>query len=282
MPRQKIIRKSELDKFYTNPQVAKGCLNSLISLIGIERLNFLRFVEPSAGNGAFSRHIICSAYDIAPDDVSIQKLDYLNSNLELSSDTCIFGNPPFGDRNSLSKAFIEKSISYRNVKLIAFVLPDSYSKKTMQRIFPSEWRLILTKPLPVDSFTLQGTTYHVPCKFYVWDRSKYLGGGLFDLREVSQENDCTDFKIVGKFDSPDLFMFGAAPTKLIAPDTVNKNNRGHYLKINIPIQEFRVKINSVDWKMYGASSVSGGVSWFTKDEIIKLYKRKYQNEPKSE
>ena len=49
MPKTKITQKDVLDKFYTKPQVATQCVETLLSLIPQD----MNFVEPSAGSGVF-------------------------------------------------------------------------------------------------------------------------------------------------------------------------------------------------------------------------------------
>ena len=275
MPKTKIKKKNDLDKFYTRPEVAKECLSLLFSTINIEDYSV---IEPSAGSGAFSNQINgCHAYDILPEGSNITEQDFLSLDFnDFHKNVCVVGNPPFGERNSLTKSFIKHACSFDRTKIIAFILPACYKKLTMQKVFTSDWSLIKQVDLPEDSFTLQNEAYHVPCVFQIWEKHSEQ----VNLREVEHPNYCDDFYILTQKDADkaDIFSFGAAPYNLIDPPEVKSNNRGYFLKSCIDKEKLCSNIKSVDWKSKGASSVSGGVFWITKSEFIKYYTERYPNE----
>jgi len=111
--------------------------------------NFLRFrnydlilidydlvIEPSAGNGAFSRNIKHNnfiALDIEPENDKIIQQDWFEYKPNQEGDILVIGNPPFGKRNMLSKKFIQHAMTF--AKTIAFILPDVYNKHTLQSVF---------------------------------------------------------------------------------------------------------------------------------------------------
>ena len=115
-----IKKKSELDKFYTRPEVAKECLSLLFSTINIEDYSV---IEPSAGSGAFSNQINgCHAYDILPEGSNITEQDFLSLDFnDFHKNVCVVGNPPFGERNSLTKSFIKENDEERLDKLSKIV-----------------------------------------------------------------------------------------------------------------------------------------------------------------
>lgn len=263
-------QKSKHDKFYTKESV-------VISLL--PHVDFSRYstvIEPSAGAGAFSTvlpHDNVIAIDIAPEHESIKQQDWLNFNLNIiEGPALIIGNPPFGLRNALSKAFIEKSL-HKKVSTIAFVLPNVFNKFTNQKIFPEDWLLSNVIPLPEESFLLNNESYHVPCSFFIWER----GGDGVNLRAKKSEmmNACDDFIFVRQRQGPNGFIMGAAPKTIKDLHDVESNNRGYYIKSLIPIDKLREKMAGIEWKKYGNSSAKGGVSWFSKDEIIKIYNQIY-------
>jgi hypothetical protein len=106
----------------------------------------------------------------------------------------------------------------------------------------------------------------VPCVFQIWEKNSEL----HNLREVRQPTECSDFSF-GNRDDSDIFVFGAAPTKIIDPGEVLPTNRGYFLKSKVDVKELYAKITSVDWKTAARSSVSGGVAWFSRDEFVKHY-----------
>ena len=62
--------KLHLDKYYTSIEVVNHCIQVVNKVLKDEIIT--QIIEPSAGNGAFSKNIGgCIAYDIEPDDDSI-------------------------------------------------------------------------------------------------------------------------------------------------------------------------------------------------------------------
>ena len=113
------------DQFYTNENVAKSCIQRIISLMPFT--NDYLWVEPSAGNGSFLHNVPSTfetiGLDLDPNANDIQKQDYLKWVSPVDKDIIVFGNPPFGRQSSLAKAFIAKSCRF--AKIIAFILPLS-------------------------------------------------------------------------------------------------------------------------------------------------------------
>lgn len=256
----------QLDKYYTNKDVALHCIN----LVRQHCTWKGAWVEPSAGNGVFLQEgMVKEAFDIFPENTNIQQANWFD--VEISYEYGLIGNPPFGKRNSLSKDFIRKAVEDKNCKAIAFVLPSVYNKHTLQKVFPSSWSLVYSENLEDNSFTFEGNPYKIPCVFQIWE----LNGNI-DLRAVERKTFSNkDFTICSKEDA-DLFVFGAAPRKVIYPSEVNNNNRGYYLKSHaLTSEELRDKIIKVDWK--GNSSANGGVAWLTKTEFMNQYEEKYHD-----
>lgn len=272
MPKNKIIRKSINDKFYTKKEVSSKCIEFINSFV---KCNI--FIEPSAGDGSFSNSLPnCVAFDIDPENSSIIKKDFFDVNVDSYGDNiCIVGNPPFGERNKLTKAFIEKCTSSNNVSWICFILPEVFKKFTNQKVFPKNWSLIFQNDLPKNSFILGGrTSYHVPCVFQIWEKDSIH----VDLREQKFGKECKDFKILkpSEKSDADIFIFGSAPKNIINPCNVKQNNRGYFLKSFIDKDNLICKIKGTDWEEKGLSSVSGGVFWVSSNELIKIYTEKWE------
>lgn len=263
MPKKKIIKKHDLDKFYTNPSVAEFCYGRLLSFVKDETL-----VEPSAGDGSFYKILRSPkiGFDVDTECDGVILGDWFDQSVPL--DSVVVGNPPFGNRNDLTKRFIQHSLPY--AKCIAFVLPAVFKKETLQTVFPKNWILVDSVDLPRDSFLLNGEDYHVPCVFQIWLNSDKYPEQYKNLREsVKPELVIADFEFTNDKDAADYFVFGAAPHKLILPSEVNENNRGYYLKSNV--QNLAKRFKAIDWKKHSHSSVNGGVAWFTKKQIIFSY-----------
>lgn len=268
MPVNPIKMKDSLDRFYTKENIAKTCIELMIDVVGEDNL----FIEPSAGGGSFFKQLPINkiGVDLSPTIDGIITQDWLT--FDIPKYCVVVGNPPFGTRNSLTRAFI--SHSAKNAKCISFILPSSYRKETAQRAFSSEWSLVVSYDLPKNSFIYQGGEYHVPCVFQVWVlRDMYPT--LEDLRESSKiPLTSDDFKFCKKQEA-EFFVFGAAPSKIIKKELVLPNNRGYYINqlVDGVIENFTV----IDWRSKGNSSVSGGVAWYSKQEIINIYEE-HKNE----
>lgn len=251
-----------LDKFYTKPEIAQMCVDISLPFIGGRVV-----VEPSAGNGSFFDILPKGSlgYDIAPECKGVEIKDYLE--VEIPEGCMVIGNPPFGNRCGLAKEFIKNSLK---AHIVAFILPSTFRKETMQKVFPEDWNLIMDVELPLNSFTKDGEDFNIPCVFQVWSRAH----DFFNLRESIKVKQTTeDFEFTNKRDA-NWFIFGAAPHNIIHPKEVNENNRGYYIRCSRQVKSVLEKIK---WGDNGLSGVSGGVAWFTKQNIINIYLKEVKN-----
>lgn len=181
-----------LDKFYTQVHVAKQCFEFLHSQLNISE-NAI-YLEPSAGAGSFINllsHYI--ALDIAPEDDRIKKQDYLKYEVDKENFITI-GNPPFGNRSKLAIDFFNKAATMSDV--IAFILPVSFMKWSVQKNLSSNFALYNYLYLEPESFTSNGKPYSVRTVFQIWVKkgSQYDNGINLRLTKqppISHE----DFKI---------------------------------------------------------------------------------------
>ena len=71
----------KLDQFYTKPEIAKFCIEFLKK--NIPEASRAQFLEPSAGNGSFSKNLEnCLSFDIDPKSSEIIKADFLKLKKE--------------------------------------------------------------------------------------------------------------------------------------------------------------------------------------------------------
>ena len=173
--------RNTLEKFYTHPQIAKKCVKTLSNFIPLD--GFSHFVEPSAGLGVFldvlKEYNLSNEKEIYGGDISSTREDIVNMDFlqtppsQIESwrhgKTLVFGNPPFGRQSKTLKRFIKQSICF--AQTIAFILPRSFLKASLQKIFPLEFHLVHSETLPSHCFQLEnGQRHHVPCVFQIWDR----------------------------------------------------------------------------------------------------------------
>ena len=255
------LRTLSLEKYYTNEQTVKACL-SVVSKT-LKKYDYV--VEPSAGAGAFFKEITHSnkiGIDIEPEDSSIVKYDWFHFKISPRyKKVLVIGNPPFGKYHCLSDAFLKQAFSYNNVQTVAFILPNTYHKHSRQKIIPSNWRIKHILELGKNCFIFNGMEKHIPCSFFVFDKSKGK-----DLRFDPNTAKTDDF-IFSKPPHFDFFIFGASPSKIIKD--VQPNNRGYFIKSKINKTTLKERFKNIKWK--GNSCANGGVAWFTKAEIVHQY-----------
>lgn len=171
-------RKKELDKFYTNKEVAKQTISIIKNLLKKYNKNIehFTFIEPSAGAGVFveelkktGENINVLSYDIEPENDTIIKKDFLNIPSKHSKNHIVIGNPPFGHKAKLAIKFINKSLEWAPV--VIFILPLQLQRYNTQKQINNQAKLIYSSsPLPENSFTLDGKPYDVNCIIQIWTR----------------------------------------------------------------------------------------------------------------
>lgn len=160
-------QKDYLDRFYTPFSVAKEC----IDLINLNKYDYI--IEPSAGTGAFSSQIpSCLAYDISPQQELIKEQDFFQLDFTpfLNKKVLVIGNPPFGQQATLAIKFFNQAAKFADT--IAFILPKSFKKDSIQNKLDLNFRLITQLPLDDCVFELPDKqSIAVPCVFQIWERT---------------------------------------------------------------------------------------------------------------
>ena len=155
-----------LDKFYTIPNIAQQCYDFLIQ--HFPNIENKKFLEPSAGNGAFLPFLKnYIAIDIKPEAENIKEQDFLtfSSNEQLIT----IGNPPFGQRSKLAIQFFNKAAEFSDI--IAFIVPVSFMKWNVQKELNKNFSLIDLFYLPENSFTSNGEPFEVRTVFQIWTKN---------------------------------------------------------------------------------------------------------------
>jgi len=244
-------RKSNLDKFYTKPEIVDFCL----SKINIKEFDTI--IEPSAGDGSFSLKIPnCISFDIQPEHPSIIKQDYLSFNpVGLKGKILVIGNPPFGNNSSIAFKFIKHSV-YSDC--IAFILPKSFKKQSFQNRIPLNFHLKNQFDLPDNSFLLDGYEYNVPCVFQIWVKSSVT-------RKIPKLLKPKSFMFVKKTENPDLSIrrVGVNAGKLFE-DTDRSPSSHYFIKTNDKTK-FINKYNNISFD----HDNTAGCNSISKQEFIK-------------
>jgi hypothetical protein len=195
------LKRNIIDKYYTKDTVVDLCINLVKKNIQINRDDLI--IEPSAGNGSFIAGIKSLTknykfYDLEPNNDEIIKQDYLlyeyNSS-ETYNKIHIIGNPPFGRQSSLANKFIKKSCEFCDS--ISFILPKSFKKDSLKKIFPLNFHNISEIDLPENSFLVDNKSHDVPCIFQIWEKKTIN-------RFVKTKLEPLNFIFVKKTENPDI------------------------------------------------------------------------------
>jgi predicted RNA methylase len=255
-----------LDKFFTNTEVAERCCKLIHSIVDIDFNNDF-VIEPSAGNGSFVKPVktLCRNHvfiDIDPEHSQVQKFDFLKTKpffwkkLKKSNQIHVIGNPPFGSRGSNAIKFIKHSCDFCDS--FSFILPLSFAKTSMKKTVPEFFHLSASYDIPVDSFYYKEETYNIPCVFQIWERKKYP-------RKKEKKIIPNGYHFVKNPEQADLSIrrVGSHAGKIL--DTIGRNTNSHYfikLNNNKDIAKLKdIRLKSTDF-VTGPRSIS-------KQDIIK-------------
>jgi hypothetical protein len=224
---RKGLARNTIDKFYTKPNIAKLCTNALKKHIKINAADLI--IEPSAGNGAFIgelKRLTCEHrfYDIEPENEEIIKQDFLEFDYSRDKKTYskihVIGNPPFGRQSSVAIRFIKKSCEFCDD--CSFILPKSFKKNSLKRVFPPNFHLVYETDLPSNSFLVDGVEHDVPCIFQIWEKKE-------TNRVQDEKLEPINFQFVKKTESPDAsFRRVGVNAGKIDENVKEKSKESHY------------------------------------------------------
>jgi hypothetical protein len=219
--------KIPLDKYYTPLDIAKDCIGVVKELCpGVSE-----WLEPSAGNGSFSLQLEnCIALDIEPEHPSIIKQDFIQYQTGYKPGRCVIGNPPFGERNNLTKTFFNKAVELGDY--IAFVLPVSQYNNT-QSLY--KFDLIYSVILPRRSYS----GVELICCFNIYKRpakgahKKPKDHRLKDVTVVTRSRGDVSERI--DYNSFDYSMCGWGCSVGKKPKFIGEYAEELYIKVNNPL-----------------------------------------------
>ena len=170
------MKTSELNPFYTKPEVAALCWEFFTeTLPSVNRtVSDLYFVEPSAGAGAFYKQMPPQrrlGIDILPKCENVIKQDFFKVTVLPYSlkDNAIIGNPPFGKRGKMAIAFFNHAAVLADI--VAFIVPVNFRKYIVHNQLDIEMRFIRKLELKRDAFHLDsGKSFSVNTEFQIWTR----------------------------------------------------------------------------------------------------------------
>lgn len=181
-----------LDQFNTDPKVSAYCWASMQAIMKGrgEKISDFKFIEPSAGTGAF--------YDLLPVgsrigiDVEAYRPNYVCADFltwkpkRNGKRFAAIGNPPFGYRGWLALVFLNHAANWCDY--VGFILPMSFQsdgKGSPKHRVPG-MHLIHSEKLPDNAFLRRnGDELSVNTLWQVWERTTLtpkLRPGLHPVR----------------------------------------------------------------------------------------------------
>ena len=153
------------DQFYTRASVARRYAQQVT-----DRWPDALFIEPSAGTGAFVKALKgyrVRAIDIEPRHPRIRRGNYLHTHSLSDPDPIVvIGNPPFGKNASMAVKFFNHAAQY--AEAIAFIVPRTFRKLSLQARLDPHYHLIHDEDVPRLAFRYNGERYDVPCAWQIW------------------------------------------------------------------------------------------------------------------
>lgn len=277
------IRKEGLDKFYTNINIVNLCINYLENLYKWDYWDLV--IEPSAGSGNFLNNIPFNnkiGIDIEPENTNIIKENYLNYNINtkyLDKKILVIGNPPFGRQSSLAIKFFNKSANFSTC--IAFIIPRTFRKISIQNKLNLNFHLILDQELPLKPccFTPQ---MNVKCCFQVWIKKDYKR----KIIKLNISHPDWDFLKLGPKDKNNqptppnnadfaIKAYGGKCGKIKVENLQELRPKSwHWIKSNINKDLLIKKFNNIN---YSNSTNTARQNSIGKGELVSLYEQLYIN-----
>ena len=269
------VRKEGLDKFYTLPNISKKCINKTCELYDIDKWDLI--IEPSAGDGSFLNQIPSNkkvGIDISPENTNIIKQDYFDY-LPPSNKTniLVMGNPPFGKVSSMAVRFFNHSAKWANV--IAFIIPRTFRKLSIQNKLDNRFHLIYDEELPTNPCCFS-PSMTVKCCFQIWERTSTIR----EMIDIPTKHKDWEFLKLGPLDNKNQptppknadFAMRAYGGKIGEIKTTGleelRPKSWHWFKSNIEKKELIIRFNSLD---YSNSLNTARQNSMGKGELVNLY-----------
>jgi len=269
---------SSLDQFYTKEHISKKCIDTFKKFISFSDYDYI--LEPSAGSGSFYKLLPTNkriGLDLEPKFNGIKKMNYFDYIPNKNKTYIVIGNPPFGRISSTAVKFFNKSAEFADV--IAFIIPRTFKRVSIQNKLNLNFKLIYNEDLPVKPCCFT-PNMDAKCCFQIWMKNK------IKRKIINYDKTHPDFEFL-KLGPKDEKK---QPTPPLGADFVMKaygSNCGelksenlqllrpkswHWIKSNIDIDELKKRFKCLD---YSISQDTVRQDSIGQKEVIHLYKSKY-------
>jgi hypothetical protein len=172
------VRNEGLDKFYTNIDYAKKCIDDCMKHVNEEQNGnkFDLVIEPSAGCGNFFNQIEHNnkiGIDIQPDIgcnelIKMDFFKYIPDNI--NQKILVIGNPPFGRSCSIAIKFFNHAAQWADT--IAFIIPRTFRKTSVQNKLNTSFHLMYDNDTPIIPCVFTPKMM-VKCCFQIWKKQSF-------------------------------------------------------------------------------------------------------------
>lgn len=266
-----------LDQFYTNPNIAKKCVDML------DLTHYDNVIEPSAGSGNIYTHLPEKSrigLDLEPKHPEVVKQDFLQYEFPKGS-TAVVGNPPFGSRSKLAIEFFNKCA--KHASLIAFIVPVSWEKYEVQNKLDKSFKLVASYRLPKNAFIFKDKAYNVNCVWQVWAKESSIDRRI-KLRPDTSHPDFSMYLYNNTQEARKYFTYDwdfavyrqghkDYSHKIYNIEEIDPKQHWMFFKCHAP--KAKQMLMSMDFTSLAVQTVTPG---FGKADVVKMYKE-MENEP---
>lgn len=273
-----MVNENGLDQFYTNENIANECYNTFKEHITLNDYDYI--VEPSAGTGSFYKLLDINkriGIDLEPKYEGIIEQDYFTFQSQPNKKYVVIGNPPFGKISSIAIKFFNKSAEYADV--IAFIIPRTFKRVSVQNKLNLNFELIYNKDLPLKPCCFT-PNMSAKCSFQIWKKTN------IPRQLIIYDTKHPDFNFIKHGPKDDknqptpptnadfaLKAYGSNCGKIVDTDLNNLRPKSwHWIKSNIDIQELKNRFQDLD---YSISKDTVRQDSLGQQELIHLYKMRY-------
>jgi hypothetical protein len=258
--------------------MANKCVNTIFEKI---EDNFDIFLEPSAGSGSFFYFLPENkreGIDLDPKTDDIKKQDFLEYKPTIGKKYITIGNPPFGRVSSLAIKFFNKASEFSEV--IAFIIPRTFKKVSVQNKLNPYFHLLYSEDLPVKPCCFE-PSMNAKCCFQIWKKRnerrniiknpvihkdfEFMGFGPLDGKNQPTPPEGADFA---------LKAYGGGCGQIKTDDLKSLRPKSwHWIKCkNIPTEELITRFNSLDYSLSKDTVRQDSIG---KAELVLLYSQKF-------
>lgn len=275
-----ILLEMSIDKFYTRPEIAQQCYNTLLEYVDLDYFDYI--LEPSAGNGAFSSLLPKNkaiAIDIEPAQPNIMKMDFFSYQPDKKKKYLVIGNPPFGKISSLAIKFFNRASEF--AQIIAFIIPRTFKRVSVHNQLNLNFHLYYTQDLPLKPCCFE-PKMSAKCCFQIWvkydiKRTKviypkthpdfsFLEYGVRDINGQPTPPKNADFV---------LKAYGANCGTIQTNDLQSLRPKSwHWIKSNIDIELLKSRFEQLD---YSISKDTVRQDSLGRGELIWLYNTAFES-----